>query len=427
MTDIPIEQAIYGGQGPGGYQFLGRSPGFADDWQPEAERLCTAFGERPAGVSCPGCVFAQPLGKRHVAVVQVADQGADDTGRPGALAFRLLVLDRTAYAHLGSDPFALALRYPPPWQARGVLPTLTWADGPPPPRTVAQVQQVLQRSRGPSLFEDAEVPRGGSQVLLGGCQALVDGARLVFERSAPDTDLLRSLWTLLPLSTRAARWPASFAFGNALHFDALVVPRVVPEEYPNYKTEAQAADYPEGRYELSLQIAAESGNQRDLDALFARRSPADTFRLVVIILIALLVLTALVRWLPIPGAGPPPEPPATPAQQKTALDLPPAGDFPALNADERQRLAAALQEKATQVGADVPPGASVEQLLAAIDRKLGTPDPSRDPGPLPDQGPPQRQLRVLLWKQGVARYNDARLNPVELVEQLPGGKEARDR
>src|SRR5204863_8615879 len=99
MPDIPIEQAIYGSQATGGYRFLARSPGFLAEWLPEAERLCTGFGERPAGVACPGCVFAQSFGKRHVAIVQVADQRADDAGRPAARAFHLLVLPRVADAH----------------------------------------------------------------------------------------------------------------------------------------------------------------------------------------------------------------------------------------------------------------------------------------------------------------------------------------
>src|SRR5436309_4903495 len=98
MPEILLEQALYGGHDSGGYRFLARSPGFLDDWLPAAERLCTGFGNRPADVACPAAVFAQPLGKRHVAVVQVADQGTDDAGRPGALGFRLLVLARADYA-----------------------------------------------------------------------------------------------------------------------------------------------------------------------------------------------------------------------------------------------------------------------------------------------------------------------------------------
>jgi hypothetical protein len=323
MAEIRIEQALYGTDGPGGYQFLARSPGFAEAWLPDAERLCTGFGERPAGVACPGCIFARPLGREHVAVVQVADRGADDAGRPGALGFRLLVLSRRDYAALTGDPFLIADRYPPSWTARGDLPPLQWEGGPPPRRTAADVQRVLQRAAGPSLVADDQVPRGGSHVMLGGCQALVDGARLVFERPAPDTDLLRDLWTLLPSRVRCELWPASFAFGNALHFDAVVVPRYNADDFPHYKTEAQVADYPEGKYEYGLQHAAETNNQADLDSLFYRRSSREAFRLVVILLVVVVVLALVIRLLP--NAPPPPTPatpPATGHQRHGALDRP---------------------------------------------------------------------------------------------------------
>src|SRR5882672_10237648 len=117
-----IEQALYGSQDAGGYRFLARSAGFRDDWLPAAERLCTGFGERSAGVACPACVFARPLGKQHVAVVQVADRGTDDAGRPGAFGFYLLVLPAAAYANLGGDPFVIADRFPPAWDTRGEIP-----------------------------------------------------------------------------------------------------------------------------------------------------------------------------------------------------------------------------------------------------------------------------------------------------------------
>src|SRR5438105_15628310 len=120
MNDVPLlEHALYGGQDAGGYRFLAQSPGFREEWLPEAERLCTGFGERPAGVACPRAVFAQPFGKDQVALVQVADQGSDDQGRPGILAFHVVVLPYRLYAFLGGDPFYLAERLPPPWAARG--------------------------------------------------------------------------------------------------------------------------------------------------------------------------------------------------------------------------------------------------------------------------------------------------------------------
>src|SRR5208283_3654585 len=231
MPDLRIEQALYGNPDAGGYRFLARSPGFLDTWLPGAQRLCAGFGERPAGVACSGCIFAKPLGKGQVAVVQVADQGNDDAGRPGALGFRLLVLPRDVYSEWITDPFLVSERFPPLWEQRGELPTLAWPDELLPPRTVEQVQQVLKS--------------GSTPTLLGGMQALLDGGRLVFERPAPAPELVRALWMLLPTSTRGHLWPATFAFGNELEFDVLVLPRADPEAFADYLSEEQAGDYPE--------------------------------------------------------------------------------------------------------------------------------------------------------------------------------------
>jgi len=308
MADIILEQAIYGSQGPGGYRFLARSPGFVDDWLPGAERLCAGFGERPAGVACPGCVFGQPFGRAHVAVVQVADVGADDTGRPGALGFRLVVIPRAAYRALIGDPFAVAERFPPAWEARGELPALSWPTEPSVPRSVAQVQTVLQRPDGPTL--------------LGGVQVLVDGGRLVFERPGPDPALVRGLWTLLPTTTRYDLWPASFAFGNALGFDAVVVPRAAGTAYAGYVNEQQAENYPQGRYELNLQIAAEAGDQRELDALLARRSRAQTWRLGLTLLAVVVILALLAGLLTPPTVEKRPAPPTGPANKPAGVEKP---------------------------------------------------------------------------------------------------------
>jgi hypothetical protein len=295
MDDIHIEQAVWIGTN-GRYRLLGRSPGFQDEWLADAEELCVAFGDRLPGVDCPPCVFAQPFGKRYVAVVQVADQSKkSETRNPKSevenskseirnsnlpLGFRQLVFPRKDYPRLDGDPFALAERFPPPWDQRGDLPSLSV-----PPlfrvRTVEEVQQVLKTPDGPAL--------------LGGVQALLDGGRLVFQRPVPDTSLMRTLWTLLPSSNRCELWPASFAFGNSLRFDAVVTSRPNNEGFDGYLTEDQAGDYPQGRYELSLQMAAEAGDQSDLDALFRRRSRAQTWRLGWLLLIGMIVLLVVMR------------------------------------------------------------------------------------------------------------------------------------
>src|SRR5207237_215461 len=154
--------------------------------------------------------------------------------------------------------------------------------------TSLTVEQAVLRpgvvARSPGFADEwvadaqAALRTGDSVTLLGAAQALVDGGPVVFERPAPDPDLVRRLWLLLPASTRAELWPAEFAPANALGFDLLVTPKA-GDDCAGYLSEQQAGDYPEGRYELNLQIAAEAGDQAALDALFARRSGPHTIPL----------------------------------------------------------------------------------------------------------------------------------------------------
>jgi hypothetical protein len=264
-----IEQALYSPHPGRGW--LAWSAGFCTDWRSTAERISADFGTRTGEESCPTCVFALPFTSRLVAVVQVADQ-------TDALAFRFLIFPRKLYRLLGADPFHLVDQVgPPPWEARGTLPSLPDDSLTPSPyRKVPDVQRVLDVPHSPNL--------------LGGVQALLDGGRLVFERREPAEDLVRSLWTLLPTSTRADLWPASFAYSNALHFHVVVVPQASGPDYENYITEEKVGDYPEGHYEQALQSATEWGNQAELDRLFARRSLTQTVWLVAILLIVFMLV-----------------------------------------------------------------------------------------------------------------------------------------
>jgi hypothetical protein len=405
-----IEQAIYGGQDTGGYRFLARSAGFVDDWLGEAERLCTGFGERPAGVSCPLAVFARPLGKKHVAVVQVADQGADDAGRPGALAFRLLVMPQRLYVDLGADPFWIAEQVPPPWRARGEMERIEWTAGPQPKRTVAALRRIL----------DVEAER--TQTLLGGVQVLVDGGRLVFVRARPDERMVRDLWALLPGSSRMALWPASFAFGNAHGFDVVVVPHADGPAFASYTREEKAGDHPEGRYELALQSAVEEDNQAEVDALLSRRSRAQTLRLAVWLLAAFALIAAVIHF---PFGGRPAEKEEKKEQVKAKdepLKLPHVDDVPSLAADERARLARRLAGMGKRLGIDLPAGDSGQALadaVAELDRRLDEKKkPRRDAAEELKRGPVRRRLQALLWKHGAADYNQPGLNVDELVDRL---------
>src|SRR5262245_59976905 len=129
-----------------GVRVVAQSAGFD---VPEAERIAVLFGKRPPGATCPLAHFACPFAARQAARVRVAD-------RPGPndpLAFRFLTLDRELYKHL-VDPFAIADRYPPSWNASGTLPVLEWPHEVLPRRTVEQLQAVLKEGDRPPAIGD---------------------------------------------------------------------------------------------------------------------------------------------------------------------------------------------------------------------------------------------------------------------------------
>jgi hypothetical protein len=311
MSEIVIEHALYhrpDGEPP---RLVARSAGFRDDWLEEAADLAVGFGERPWGVKCPAAVFAHPLGKDQVTVVQAADWHMDPAGRT-IIAFHFSAIPQLTYERLFGDPFALARLLPPLWEGQS-LSARTLPAASLPQRTVRDIQRVLKRIKAGALREDQDpeeqverTPEDSeSPALLGAAQVLVEGGRVVFERPA-DSGLVSDLWTLLPASTRCKLWPASFAFGNALKFDALVLPRAAGADFEGYTREEQAAEYPEGQYEYNLQAAAEHDDQRALDALLSRRSWAETWRLGLTILVLVMILAIAGRVLDILGSAPRP-------------------------------------------------------------------------------------------------------------------------
>ncbi|MGL6095716.1 MAG: hypothetical protein ACRC7O_07975, partial [Fimbriiglobus sp.] len=266
------------------------------------------FGSRRPGMPCPAAVFAVPMGATHAAIVQVAEMGSvgvsasvsgktirsdsveftgTDTDTPSdtSLGFRFLIVTRRLYEGLGGDPFLIADRFPPDWAAAGDLMPLEWPmEAAAPRRTVGVVRDTLKS--------------GDSPLLLGAAQALLDGSRvLLSDTDASTGTVVRDLWKLLPDRSRCELWPATFAFSVELGFSVAVVP-AAPQPWPiEYLTADQARDYPEGRYELALQIAAESDDQAELDRLFARRSSTDTLKLAALMFAAAVTVAMLSKLL----------------------------------------------------------------------------------------------------------------------------------
>jgi hypothetical protein len=253
----------------GGPKAVARSERFGFDLEEAALRAAAKFGDRPAGVRCPDAVFACRLAPDAVAVVHVADLG---DGSDPPLGFRFLVLPRVV-----GDVFAWADAYPPDWSARGPLPEpelILVAD---PRPTVAELQELLKA--------------GDSALLLGATQALLDGCKVRLDADAGA--VVRGVGRLLPERARADLWPATFAFSAELGFDLVAT----PEPAAGYLSADQARDYPEGRYELALQIAVEAGDQAAVNQLFARRTSRETLRLAAGIVLFMMASAVVLKLI----------------------------------------------------------------------------------------------------------------------------------
>jgi hypothetical protein len=270
--DLRIQQAVVFAEARG-VRVAAQTEGFDI---PEAERIAVLFGQRPAGAACPLAHFACPFSAKHVAVVRVED-------RPGgSIGFRFLVLARDLYQHLG-DPFAISDRYPPNWNVIGLLVDLVWPVEVLPERTLEQLDAILKH--------------GDVSLLLGSTQALVDGNRVLLNRAEPAEQFIRDLWQLLPDRTRRDLWPATFAFSDELGFHAAVGPTLpTPRHGLQVLPEEAIRDYPQSSYELSLQVAIESGDRAGLRKLLARRTADDTIRLGLYILAFALVVAAVLKF-----------------------------------------------------------------------------------------------------------------------------------
>src|SRR4051794_30474773 len=96
---VRYEQAVYGSFPfwDRGYDVLAHSPGCRPEWLAGMRAACQKFGERPRGVEEVGGLFALRLAEGPWMIVGPSVQGADDRGRPGALAFHALFLSPREY------------------------------------------------------------------------------------------------------------------------------------------------------------------------------------------------------------------------------------------------------------------------------------------------------------------------------------------
>src|ERR1051325_5404562 len=110
---------------------------------------------QPPALVARSAGFAKPIGARHVAVVRVSDNDVFPMG----LRFHFLVVERKIYEAWICDPFILADKLEPSWDAPDPLPKLMIPEEAFAPRTVGQVQSVLKRVKASALKKGGD-PEG---------------------------------------------------------------------------------------------------------------------------------------------------------------------------------------------------------------------------------------------------------------------------
>lgn len=256
-----------------GPRVIGRSPGVPFETEEAALKIAVQYGDRPQGVSCPESAFTV-VDRGTLFIVKAGTLPGD--GSP--LAFRMFGI--AAKDRLGLDPLAWAESYPLEG-LKGELPNVEWQHLYPRQRTVDEVRAILKS--------------GDSPLLLGSVQALLDGCKIAVSLAEAGPKFVRDVWDLLPEKSKAEIIPATFAFSADLGFDIVVLPELPAKGIPGYLTGDQVRDYPEGRYELALQHAAESGNQAVVDRLFARKTSREMLRLAIGMVVFALVVVLILK------------------------------------------------------------------------------------------------------------------------------------
>jgi hypothetical protein len=209
-----FEQAVYGSFPfwSRGYGVLARSAGCRPEWLAALKGACQRYGERPAGVTDAGALFARRIDRGPWMIVGVSPQGHDDAGRPGALAFHALFVGPWTYARAGADPFAFSGALRGDWTAAEMDATL-------PHGRVPNRPAIGPDSSAPAM---AAVDERCATIVA----ALSRGRRVIVHSAGPIDALARDVWRALPFRVRLRASVATWAFDNANRFDLVALPKL---------------------------------------------------------------------------------------------------------------------------------------------------------------------------------------------------------
>src|SRR5262245_29399162 len=179
---IRYEQAVYGSFPfwDRGYATWAHSPGCRPEWLDWLGATCPRIGPPPPGESTGGLCALRP-DRETWAIIGTYDQGTDDRGRPGAVAFHALFLSARDHRELDGDPFRLAHRLRRDW-------------GP----DDRDLDAVIMDLPSPDTASTGEADEKARQLT----SRIARGERIGLPSKTPIDELAREVWRALPRSVR---------------------------------------------------------------------------------------------------------------------------------------------------------------------------------------------------------------------------------
>lgn len=391
MPTVPIryEQAVYGSFPfwDRGYAVLAQSPGCRPEWLANLRAVCQRYGEPPRGTSPAGAFFALRLPSGPFAIVGVSTPGADDQGRPGALAFHALFLSGHEFGKVRFDPFALSELLEDHWG----------------PETAALPSGAAAIPR-PSV-EVADGPPDAHWVVA----RLREGKRAVCECDEPIDRLARQVWERLPTWRRRRLSLATLAFGNGNRFDLLAVPRLAGVTLDSsYAVLSDATT-------LEHNVDERQGRARLVASLGGRWRRAGVMGLVLFLAMG-TALAISRRWRTGPAASPTS---GTQEQREAVPDR--AGYREAIDADEQAIIVEGLIDLTEHCGLALPASPRAEHDPAALMIRLSQelqyrgPRLSKAEFSRLEREPGREARRALAWHNTILRFLGDRPLPADFA------------
>jgi hypothetical protein len=385
MPIIHAEQAVYGSFPfwSKGYGLLSNSPGCRHEWVREFETVCQLFGEPASGASGDGALLCRRIRHGPWLLVRVASQGADDRGRPGALAFHGLFLTDAEFAKIHFDPFLVLSAFRSDWAEAAVL-------------------EPLSISAGEPERQSPEWPLAAELL----------GRGVVIESATPIEEIAMATWRALRLRDRRANSFATLTFRDPLRFSLAAVPRIAED----VRTSGVHILTPDEALQDARHLAAESRTHvhetSGSPALVRRAMKAPLVAIgTVILLVAMVILGR--RLAAQKEATPPPE--------KNAVSLPTLpldGERP-VEPDERARLVEGLIELGERFHVNMPVSLDPTSLMQEISRQLryrGAWLSQKDRREIERETSPEREA-ILAWDDHMQRFRSDRPLPHDFSER----------